>query len=53
MSEVSETLGFETETETRVVSVPVSSLETSPLKAESQSQFLRPQMKSISIILTV
>ena len=53
MSEVSDTLGFETEPETRVVSVPVSSLETSPLKAESQSQCLRPQIKSLSISLTV
>ena len=39
VSEVNETLGFETESETRVVSVSVSELETRPLKAESQSQF--------------
>ena len=51
--EVSETLGFETETETRVVSVLVSRFETTPLKTESQSQCLRPQIKSLSISLTV
>ena len=51
--EVSETLGFETETETWVVSVLVSKLETSLLKPQSRSQFLRPQIKSLSISLTV
>ena len=52
-AEVSETLGFETGTETWVVSVPVSGLETRPLKAESQSQCLRPQIKSLRISVTV
>ena len=50
-TDVSNTLGFENKTETWVVSV--SSLETTPLKTESQSQCLRQQIKSLSISLTV
>ena len=53
LTEVRKTLGFETETETWVVSVSVSRLETNPLKTESQSRCLRPQIKSLSISLTV
>ena len=53
IAEVSETLGFETETETWVVSVSVSRLEISPLKAESQSKCLRLQTERLGISLTV
>ena len=50
MAELSETLDCETETETWVVSVLVLMLETSPWKAESQSQCLVPQIKvSVSV----
>ena len=53
VSEVGETSGFETETETWLVSISVSRHETSQLKMESQSQCLRPQIKSLSISITV
>ena len=50
-AEVSETLGFETETETWVVLF--SRLETSRFKAASVTQCLRQQIKSLNISLTV
>ena len=54
--EVSRTLGFETETDTWVISFSVSRLETTQLKTEFpklqyQSHSLRPEAKSLGLIL--
>ena len=53
VTEMIKTLGFEIETETWVVTVSVSRLETSPLEAESQSQYLSQHIKSLGISLTL
>jgi hypothetical protein len=50
---VSETLGFETETKTWVVSDLVLKLETRLLKPESWSLSMRPETKSLSLSIKI